>query len=215
MGDLLARMATRQSPPALDAHPPHAIRPSADQAQVGRQICELRRSRKISLVEMSVLTGRSIGNLSEIERGLSPITTTLLQNIAEALGVSLTWFFGGSAAGPARERDVIVRKANRRRLDFAGAGLSEELVSPTLDSRFMLVETTFAPGSSTDAKPRARKAEEGGVVLAGRLELTFRGEVHLLEAGDSFSLKGEDPHFCRNPGKTDAVVLWIISPPRY
>ena len=186
-----------------------------DRAKIGRQIRELRRSRKVSLLELSAVTNRSIGNLSEIERGRSPITISVLQNIAEALGVSLTWFFSGNEAAPPRERNVVVRKANRRRLNFVGAGLKEELLSPYLNSQFMLVETTFSPGSGTEDGPRYRKAEEGGVVLSGVLELTFEGQVHLLEAGDSFSLKGDSPHFCRNPGKTDAVILWIISPPHY
>lgn len=193
----------------------HAERPDEERAKIGRQIRELRRSRKVSLAELSAVTHRSIGNISEIERGLSPISISVLQSIAEALGVSLTWFFSGNDAAPPRERNVVVRKANRRRLNFVGAGLKEELLSPHLASQFMLVETTFSPGSGTEDGPRYRKAEEGGVVLSGTLELTFEGQVHLLEAGDSFSLTGDSPHFCRNPGKTDAVILWIISPPHY
>lgn len=186
-----------------------------DQALIGRQIRELRRSRGESLAALSARLGRSVGNLSEIERGLSPVTVNLLQAIADALGVSISWFFSGSSTAPADEREVVVRKGNRRRLNFTGAGLSEELLSPSLDARFMLVETTFAAGSGTDGRHRIRRAEEAGVVVSGCLELEYDGRTYRLEAGDSFSLRGDGPHGCRNPGRTDAVVIWVISPPHY
>ena len=110
---------------------------------------------------------------------------------------------------------LVVRKGNRRSINFAGAGTTEELLSPSLESRFIVIETTFSPGSGTGEKHRVRKGEEAGVVISGQLELNVEGQVYLLEAGDSFSLKGEGSHLCRNPGETDTVVMWVISPPNY
>lgn len=200
-------------------HPPligeDGGRIQVDPVPIGRQIRELRRSRGIKLSDLATKVNRSIGNISEIERGLSPLTITVLQDIAEALGVTISWFFSGNAVAPTHERDLVVRKGNRRSINFAGAGTTEELLSPSLESRFIVIETTFSPGSGTGEKHRVRKGEEAGVVISGQLELNVEGQVYLLEAGDSFSLKGEGSHLCRNPGETDTVVMWVISPPNY
>lgn len=214
--DKMKRQKTdRLNAPALPPATEADGRIAADPVPIGRQIRELRRSRNVKLSDLAARVGRSIGNISEIERGLSPLTITVLQDIAGALGVSISWFFSGNAVAPSHERDLVVRADNRRRINFAGAGTTEELLSPGLESRFVIIETTFSPGSGTGEKHRVRKGEEAGVVISGQLELHTEGQVYLLETGDSFSLKGEGSHLCRNPGETDTVVMWVISPPNY
>ena len=116
---------------------------------------------------------------------------------------------------PREERDVVVRRENRRVLTYTGAGVTEELLSPSLDSRLMLIQTTFAPHCGTGEKPRERKGDEAGLVLSGTLELHVDGRIHTLQAGDSFTLKGKGVHWCQNPGETDTVVAWVITPPKY
>ncbi|MDF2235164.1 XRE family transcriptional regulator [Albimonas sp. CAU 1670] len=206
-------------PPALPeaaAPAPAAAEPIPDaRAPIGQQIRELRRARGLKLAELAAATGRSIGNLSEMERGKSPITIQSLDGIARALDVSLNWFFTGTAVAPPEERDVVVRRGARRELNLAQAGAREELLSPHLAGTLEMILTTFAPGASTGDAPRRRRGEEGGMVLSGRLELHADGRVHLLEEGDSFQLPGAGEHWCRNPGERDAVVMWVIAPADY
>lgn len=184
-------------------------------APIGEQIRELRRARGLKLADLAAATGRSIGNLSEMERGKSPITIQSLDGIARALDVSLNWFFTGAAVAPAEERDVVVRRNARRELNLSQAGSREELLSPHLTGQLEMILTTFAPGAGTGDAPRRRRGEEGGMVLSGRLELHADGRIHLLEEGDSFQLPGEGEHWCRNPGDRDAVVMWVITPASY
>lgn len=177
------------------------------QVPVGLQIRELRRARGLTLTDMKEITGRSVGNLSEMERGVSPITIEALDIIARALDVSINWFFSGTAVAAAAERDVIVRRSARREINLSQAGTREELLSPNLKGQLELILTTFSPGAGTGEAGRARKGEEGGLVLSGKLELSVNGNTHVLEQGDSFQMRGVGKHWCHNPGDVDTVVV--------
>lgn len=188
---------------------------SPDGRSLGHQIRDLRRAKGITIPELAARTQRSVGWISQIERGLSEITITALHQIAEALEVQVSWFFGKGEAPAAEELGLVLRKRNRRALDFAQSGVREEILSPNLSGQLLLLETTFAPGASTGDRDRERRGEESGVVLRGTLELQVDGKTFHLEAGDSFAFTRRGPHRCHNPGKVPAVVLWVITPPSY
>ena len=188
--------------------------PAVDRA-LGHQIRDLRRAKGVTIPELAARIDRSVGWLSQIERGLSEVTISALHQIAEALEVTVSWFFAHSAPATPEEVGIVVRKGNRRTLDFQGSGVHEEMLSPSLNGELLLVETTFAPGASTGDRDRERRGEEAGVVLSGTLELSVDGKRLKLEAGDSFAFTRRGPHRCHNPGKVPAVVLWITTPPSY
>lgn len=182
---------------------------------VGAQIRELRRSRGLTLTQLADLTGRSVGNLSEIERDKSAITIHTLGDIAQALDVPINWFFGASPDAPPEEEGLIVRRGSRRRINLSRAGTVEELLSPDLTGAMELILTTFEPGGETGEDGRLRKGDEAGYVVSGVLELRVDGHTHRLEAGDSFAMKKGGRHWCRNPGQQPTVVVWAISPALY
>ncbi|KAA2311451.1 cupin domain-containing protein, partial [Puniceibacterium sp. HSS470] len=150
-------------------------------------------------------------HLSELERGVSPITLDTLDKIARHLDVSISWFFSAPDPQDRPEADIVVRRAHRRQINLSQAGVREELLSPHLTGGLEMVLTTFAPGAGTGADGRERRGEEGGFVLHGQLELSVDGAVMLLEAGDSFQMTGTGRHWCRNPGESNTVIVWSFS----
>lgn len=183
--------------------------------QLGHQIRDLRRAKGVTIPQLAARIDRSVGWLSQIERGMSEVSIAALHQIADALEVQVSWFFGHGAPPPADELGLVLRKRNRRTLDFHGSGVHEEILSPTLSGQLLLVETTFAPGASTGDRDRERRGEESGLVLQGTLELHVEGRKLLLAAGDSFAFTRKGPHRCHNPGQEPCVVLWVITPPSY
>lgn len=188
---------------------------SGEGIRVGRQIRDLRKAKGMTIAGLAGRIERSVGYVSQIERDLSDLTIPDLKRIAEALEVQISWFFHGSAAVPGQERDYIVRRGNRRRLTLAGIGVTEELLSPGLGGATELILTRFAPGTTSGEEFVTRNAEESGLLLQGRLELEIGDQCFLLEEGDSFSFQPGEPHRARNPGKVEAVIVWVISPPVY
>ena len=179
---------------------------------VGNAIRALRKSRGLTLTELSLALGRSVGWLSQIERGVSEPAIRDLRKIAAYFGLPLGFFFSNDEA-PADERGWIVRAAARRPLGGGEDGLVEELLSPDLGGSFELVRSVFAPGTALP-EPHNRQTEEAGYVVSGALEIELGGRWFRLEAGDSFRFKAE-PFRWRNTGKQEAVVIWAISPPAY
>lgn len=179
---------------------------------VGRDVRRLRRLRRMTIKDLAQQTERSVGFLSQVERGLSDVGLSDLRRIAATLGVPLSWFFINDAAPP-EERGYVVRAAARRRVGSRTDGLVEELLSPDLGGSFEVFRSVFEPGAEM-AQPARRNTEEAGYVVAGDFEL-WVDDVHFrLRAGDSFRFSGEAYRW-RNPGAEATVIIWVISPPVY
>ncbi|GAA0834695.1 MULTISPECIES: helix-turn-helix domain-containing protein [Pseudomonadota] len=182
----------------------------AENLRIGRQIRDLRKAKGITLVEMAERIQRSVGYVSQVERGVSALPIPILQAICKVLDVQMSWFFHTDLEAPIEEVNHIVRGDARRGLNFAGTGIREELLSPRLSGQLQMILTTFSPGSETQA--RERKGEEGGLLQAGTIELGIGEKRFLLSAGDSFILTGDEPHWVRNPSDSeDAVVVWTLT----
>jgi transcriptional regulator with XRE-family HTH domain len=184
-------------------------------ADLGNEIRQLRKVRGITLQQLALMTGKSVGYLSQVERNLTKPSVAALQDISEALTVHIGWFFPEDTAGSTQEREHIVRKSNRRRLTYSELsgteylGLHDHLLSANLNGELALGISRYEPGASTGDDSYAHNGEEAGLVLSGSLELTIGERVHLLEAGDSFSFRSHLQHRYANPSEhEDTLVVW-------
>ncbi len=181
---------------------------------IGREIKSLRKAKGLSLQQLGSACGKSIGFLSQVERGLSTPSISDLHQIANTLEVQISWFFPDGAAAEPSDGGVVVRKAHRRRLSFA-SGIADYLLSPNLDGPLELLWSSMEPGAESGPAFYDHVGHEGGVVLRGSLEL-WVGEQHfLLAEGDSFSFPSSTPHRYRNPGGTVTDLVWVVTPPSY
>lgn len=183
--------------------------------RVGHQIRDLRKSKKITLSTMAKHIGRSVGYVSQVERGVSSLPVPVLQAISDVLEVNISWFFHTDSQVPMEELNYIVRSNKRRSLNFSGTGISEELLTPRLSGQLQLILTTLAP-KAANGEPRYRKGEEAGYLQSGELELKIGDKVFALQTGDSFSLTGDAPHWVRNPSETEnTVIVWSLAGASY
>jgi transcriptional regulator with XRE-family HTH domain len=180
-------------------------------SMLARDIRALRKARGMTLADIAARLDRSVGWLSQVERGLSQPSLGDLRALANVFSVPLGLFFAHDAR--AEERGVIVRAGSRRALGTSESGLVEELLSPDLGGSFELIRSEFAPGAELVEEAR-RDTEEAGYVVCGRFDIEIGGTWHSLGEGDSFRFKGK-PFRWRNPGSVPAVVIWAVSPPVY
>lgn len=179
---------------------------------IGRDIRALRKNRGMTLVELAERVGRSVGYMSQVERGVSKLSIGDLRNLAHALGVPLGWFFAQGEANAA-ERGLVLRAGNRRRLGTSDEGLIEELLSPDLGGNFELILSEFAPGARSPGVVH-RGVEEAGYIIEGRFEISIGERAFVLQSGDSFRFTDEDLTW-RNPGPGTTRVVWVVAPPVY
>jgi transcriptional regulator with XRE-family HTH domain len=208
MGRLRPRTASLRKP----AHAGAA--PDDPNLFVGDEIQGLRKARKMTLAQLALKSGVSVGHLSQIERGISVPSIKALHGISRALDVTISWFFSHADPGPPEEREYIVRQNRRRQIRF-DEGISDFLLTPSLKANLELLMTVLAPGATSGKQPYTHEGEEAGIVMSGQLAIWIDGKCFRLGQGDSFSFKSTLPHRYQNPGATDAIVIWAITPPSY
>jgi len=191
-----------------------AVRPEQDNGErlLAGDIRALRKVRGLTLAEIALRLGRSVGWVSQVERGLSVPSLGDLRAFAELFGVPLSLFFSHDVPIE-KERGVVVRAGSRRSLGTSESGLVEELLSPDLGGSFEMLRSVFAPGAELKTEAR-RPTEEAGYVASGTFDIEIGGVWHRLGEGDSFRFEGK-PFRWRNPGAEPAVVIWVVSPPVY
>ncbi|SAK73136.1 XRE family transcriptional regulator [Caballeronia pedi] len=182
--------------------------------RIGEDVRSLRKAKRMTLAELASRIDRSIAYLSKLERGLTRPSITELNAISAALDIKINFFFHETTARKPSERRMVVRKAERRKLNFA-AGVTDFLLSPNLDGPLELLKSVFEPGAGSGDVAYSHEGDEAGVVLSGTLEFWVGDDHFTVEEGDSFSFKSSIPHRYRNPGSVEAVVIWVITPPSY
>jgi transcriptional regulator with XRE-family HTH domain len=174
---------------------------------VARRLRQLRESEQISMRELARRSGLSANALSMIERGrVSPSVSTLYK-IAEALGVSITRFFGEE---PAKTDIVLVRSGERARVPFVRGvweGLGGEKFSGPVEP-FVL---TLEAGASSGNSPMVHTGREFVFCLRGNLEYLIERQRLELVAGDSLLFAAYLKHRWRNPGPTVVNALVVLS----
>jgi len=201
-GDRGAAIAWEE--PRAGSAPPH----------IGAEIRDLRKAKRLTIKELSLAASVSVGHLSEIERGIASPSIKTLHDIAGSLGVTIGWFLHGAIDNDPEERQFIVRGDQRRTLRFS-SGITDELLSPNLRGQLELLMSRFPPGAMAAEAAYTHQGEEAGLVVSGCFELWVGEKKFSLQAGDSFSFPSTTPHRYGNPGTTEAVVIWVVTPPTY
>ncbi len=192
---------------------------SAGHNQLGIEVKQLRKARKLTLKQLSAASGVSVSYISAIERGVGKPSVDAIQAVADALQVDVHWFFPTRRGAGPLERSYIVRADNRRRLNtlynqsVEEIGYSDALLSSSIGGRFYMGISHYAPGSDRPEEPiHQHDGEQHGVVVQGELELTLGDEIITLRAGDSYSFRADIPHHARNRTERETILVWGVSP---
>lgn len=180
--------------------------------RLSRDLRALRQARSLTLAQIAERIGRSVGWMSQVERGISMPSLPDLRRLADQFGVPLSLFYAREQR-PDTDGDIVVRHDERRVLRRVEDGLTEELLSPSLGGGFQMRRRVFAPRASALA-PVRHEAEEAGFILSGSLVLEIDGTEQRLGPGDSFRFKAKAVAW-RNEGEAEAIVIWVMSPPVY
>ena len=73
----------------------------------------------------------------------------------------------------------------------------------------------YRPQADTGADMLSHKGEEGGVVVAGSIELTVGGQVRILNPGDAYYFASSVPHRFRNVGGEVCEIVSASTPPTF
>ncbi|MFJ3077312.1 MULTISPECIES: helix-turn-helix domain-containing protein [Pseudomonas] len=176
--------------------------------QLATLLRDLRKFKGLTLGELAQRIGRSVGFLSQVERGVSRPTVADLTAISEALGVSTAYFYNLEKP---RELDWVTRPHERRTLHLAG-GITDVLVSPTITGGFSMLDSHLEPGATSGEEFLNDSSEQGCFVLEGELTVWLdEGEPVTLRANDSFQLQSHASFRYANLTDKPTRVLWVFN----
>ncbi|MBI0535672.1 cupin domain-containing protein [Roseomonas sp. KE2513] len=161
------------------------------------------------LTEVALSLGKSVGYLSQVERGLSSLPVRDLVRIAELLGVDFLSLVSPVEAGEGAS--PIRRAADTASVTFHPSGITKRPLAPAAPGELQLFLMTLEPGSSTGKDLYSHEGEEAGLVLEGSIRLTIATETHSLAQGDAFRFASSTPHGFANTAELRSVVLWVNS----
>lgn len=174
---------------------------------VGSRLRELRMERGLSMRALARVSGLSTNALSMIERARTSPSVSTLYKIASALGVPITAFFRQES----QRQEIVFRKADKRtRLPFP-RGMWEGLGGEEFIGVVEPLMLTLNSGANSGKFGMVHTGHEFVFCLSGQLEYEVEDQRYLLESGDSLIFAAQLQHRWRNPGKSTAMVLVVLS----
>jgi transcriptional regulator with XRE-family HTH domain len=179
----------------------------AASVDVATSLRELREARGISMRALAAKSGLSANALSMIERGKTSPSVSTLYKLADALGVSITAFFGVQG----QSKQVVFLKSDERSHMPFTRGIFEGLGGAQFAGRIQPFMLTLESGASSGPSHITHSGHEFVFCLRGKLEYSVDKQFFLLEPGDSLLFESKLRHRWKNPGVTVTTALIIIS----
>ena len=183
----------------------------AFESEIGSRIKIHRLSNHLTLRQLAEKVGCTDAYLSQIENGRVSPSIASLKKIADALQTKITDFFVESQS----EDPVVLKPEERINLSLERWNARiQSLVINHKDKRMHPFFTTIQPGGGSHGL-YSHVGEEFGIILKGQLEIELDGSMYMVHENESFYYNSALPHSWTNPGKSETVVVWVISPPTF
>ena len=172
---------------------------------LGERLRLRRKELKLSMKEVAVSSGLSIGFISQVERGLTSPSLTSLTAIANFLRSDVTNFLSQpkSKSSITRNEERDVYTINKNGLQYER--LSDSFPGHTLNS----VIIHEMPGHKTESI--SHEGEEFFFILEGAITIYIDGVVNILEAGDSLHFDSSRSHSAWNHTNEVTSVLHVCT----
>ena len=180
---------------------------------LGQKLRLRRKLKGLSLQEVALRSGVSLGQLSHVERGLSMPSLRSLRLICAALDMPMGWLFEDGAEA---DSGIVVRASARRRIDLGAKGMAKELLTPDTCPGIQMMRVMIRPGGSSGERPyNNAEGSKCALVLSGQLGLEVDGQVFKLNAGDSFAIESQKMLRFWCEGSEPCELIWTVTPAYY
>ncbi|WP_078410569.1 cupin domain-containing protein [Priestia abyssalis] len=176
---------------------------------IGKKVEKHRKTKGLSLRELSALVEITPSMLSQIERGLANPSIQTLKLLAKALDVPTFSFL----LEETNTADLVVRSSSRKKMTIDH--LSYELLSPDFTGNLAAAIMNVPPNTHSSEKLLEHKGEEVAFILEGKIKIHLNEEEFILEAGDSVKIPAYMKHKWENEFDQQAVVLFAVTPPAF
>jgi transcriptional regulator with XRE-family HTH domain len=181
-----------------------------------QQAIRIRRKEKgFTLRELAKNVGCTQSYLSQVEKGLTNPSLSMLGKIAGALDITVLELF--NSLSRASEEDWHLAKKDRRTIQYPDGRVKSQILVSRISTRKMEpLITVIEPGGASDDAEKMRHpvgSEEFVLVLEGEVHFKISGKEFHIKEGDTLSFDGSLPHGWVNRGNKTSRVLFVFTPP--
>ncbi len=183
----------------------------ADDLELGPRLRAVRTKAGLSQRGLAKRTGVPNSTISLIEAGKVNPSVSALKRILEGIPISLSEFFNFQ---PEAERKTFY--AAEELTEIGKNGVSLRQIGTTLFGRAMMIlSETYDIGADTGRTMIGHEAEEGGIVVKGRVEVTVGDQRKVLGPGDAYYFDSRIPHRFRQVGPEPCEIISACTPPTF
>ncbi len=184
--------------------------PEADalSEKLGQTIQRLRMADKLSLGELSTMSGVAKSMISQIERNETNPTLATVSRLSQALGVSFETVFATQSQD---DPFIAHTKIQDTPLLKSEDGLCELRIIGWIETVQWAQWYDFRaePGGILESSPHPDGSVENLTVLQGCLSVTVDGETWTANAGETLRYRADREHKIENTGKVSAHATMV------
>ena len=175
---------------------------------LGEKIKQLRHACNLTQGELADRCELTKGYISQLENDLTSPSIATLVDILAALGSSLKDFF-------AEDQEEKIVYAEEEFIEKNEGGIITNWLIPNAQKNMMEpVRINLEPGAQTQ-QDVPHEGEEFGYVLQGEITLCLGKKKYVCKKGNSFYYTADKPHYVINQKKTEAIFIWVSTPPPF
>lgn len=180
---------------------------------IGKKIRNIRKSKNLTIVELSEQINVTSGYISQIERDLISPSLAVLSRLSEALDIPLSALFMKDS-----HHDVVkIQHDERTKVKFGNINVELEFITPVLDKS---ERTNSVEAFLFRLKPKMWVSEHSIIhesrvciyVVSGELQCHIGSNIYTICKGDSLWVPGNNGHMIFNSNEEDSEALCIITP---
>lgn len=176
---------------------------------VAKNIKRLREERKLSMDELSKLSGVSKSMLAQIERGGGNPTISTLWKISNGMKVP----FDALTVGPKSPYELVKTSDLQPLLEDGGKVKNYSIFPDDENRRFAVYYLELEEGSYWESEPHLKGAAEFITIFSGKIEICTGGRSFQVEKGESIRFKADAVHSYKNIGAEPVLLHMIIYNP--
>lgn len=176
---------------------------------VAKNVKRLREERKLSMDELSRLSGVSKSMLAQIERGSGNPTISTLWKLSNGMGVP----FDALTVRPKTPYEIVKTSELQPLLEDDGRVRNYALFPDDENRRFAVYYLELDRSSYWESEPHLRGTTEFITLFEGSIEICADGHQFTVEKGESIRFKADTAHSYKNIGAETAVLHMILFNP--
>lgn len=176
---------------------------------IGARLRAIREEHGLSQRELARRAGVTNATISLIEKNKSSPSVSSLKKVLDGIPMTLAEFF----ALELPPEDQIFFRESELPVFSEGQVVFRQLGGDRNRQKLQILRERYPPGADTGETMLSHESEEGGIVLAGRIEITVGEQRRILGPGDAYYFDSRTPHRFRNVGDETCEIISACAPP--